>query len=399
MAGGVDRKRALRTAQFARQFARWVKAGTIPPMSVPFLNSEVREVTDRRKKNLAFLQIGFVVTNARNEVLSINRQKFQTKQQPAGHTTTLGSSVLVSWSPVENNRHQPFPRSQEDIEFYYRKEVKDNSGSAPPDFRFLGLIHSHLSRWNLDYFFYVWEARYPIKRARPPFTRLQKDEDDVLGRFQPISPALLKSLANRGADLRALQALAHRIPLRWDDTGIEYGESTWASPTRDPYLELPPHVFISHTDADLFIARRIKAKLKEAGVVAWLDNDDLDGGQPWFNRVEPVLELVPIFMVLCSAASRGAPGVLQEIIDVLTLRRRRTASGIKAFPNVLPLALTGDNERSHIPRKLANFPISDLRFPKIRTSAMAKVVESCQRLLDEVLPGWRTRPKRKQVGS
>jgi nucleoside 2-deoxyribosyltransferase len=75
-------------------------------------------------------------------------------------------------------------------------------------------------------------------------------------------------------------------------------------------------VFISHSHKDRWIARQVVKLIEEAGggrIHAFLDERDIEGGEPIAERVLKEIRKCNEFMVLLSQNSKDRPWVLIEI--------------------------------------------------------------------------------------
>lgn len=108
---------------------------------------------------------------------------------------------------------------------------------------------------------------------------------------------------------------------------------------REPEIspDVPIHVFISHTTNDKPIARRISKELEETGIVTWLDEKDIIGGQSIPEEITKGLEDCTHFTVIYSNNSKDKPWVKTELNSIIM---RRNANP-ERLPLIIPLLMDG----------------------------------------------------------
>ncbi len=370
-----DQKLVIPDPDFKQWLNQQLDRGRIPPLSIVFQEGTVQAMTEERKREQTILQMSFLITNERGEVLWFERANAQSSQ--AGHAVTSGGSVLLSWSPIANRNHRLFPKEMADIEFYYRKEAIDRGGMGRPDFDLLGVVKNHLPNRNMTYVFYVWEVRYGCGTT-VPLQALKKDYGDVPERFVNLEYAM--QVRHRG-DRRALQLYARRhsltLPSMVDDNNDSL--AVWHDEdARRLLLERPPDVFLSHTDTDRAAVDRVRDGLMNMGLTVWTDHYDLNSGQHWFTTAEPVLRYAGAVVVVCSPAALKSVGVLEEIRTTQRLRawRRELKPDDAASPLLVPVVVAGQSASSVLPPELNGIPLIDLTSPEKWTEGFERLIKS-----------------------
>jgi TIR domain len=95
--------------------------------------------------------------------------------------------------------------------------------------------------------------------------------------------------------------------------------------------------FISHTSDDKPLARQISSELENAGILTWLDEKDIVGGQSIPAEITSALEQCTHFLLIVSEKSSGKPWIKTELNSVLM--RRNTHP--KRLPDIIPILLDG----------------------------------------------------------
>ncbi|HSC31617.1 MAG TPA: toll/interleukin-1 receptor domain-containing protein [Gemmatimonadaceae bacterium] len=116
-------------------------------------------------------------------------------------------------------------------------------------------------------------------------------------------------------------------------------------PTRQ-WLEPPPNaVFLSYTRADVAQVRTFKQALEARGVTTWFDEDQLESGDPWLERIEQYIKsgallFVPILSEATEARAQGK--FRREWACAVDRNKDHTGSGI---PFIVPIGLKGTSFR------------------------------------------------------
>jgi len=352
LAGALDHKRYIdrtKNLEFSKRFEAWIAEGRIPPFACLFPETEIGYIADKDKPGKDIVQLAFLVRDDQGNVLVSHRADFG-GDKAAGHTVTVGDSVLVGWSPIELPEGRGHPASERDMLYAYHREVPVLPG-YPPQCAFIGLIRNELERriadtiHTLRYYFYLFEMSYP---GAPDFSkiRFQKDKDDQPRSFHAIDDALASAVQDKKADLRALEAASGN-----DYSRLGYGKSTLVRPSKGnlpPFLDHPPGVFISHATSDDAVADRIAKKLGEAGISVWCDHRTLCPGQTWPWEISDAIKYGPCFILLCSEASLKSKAVQDEA--ALALERRKREPEFL----VIPVVLEGGDKMQYVPKIISS---------------------------------------------
>ena len=116
-------------------------------------------------------------------------------------------------------------------------------------------------------------------------------------------------------------------------------------PTRQ-WREPPPNaVFLSYTRADVSQVRTFKQALEAHGVTTWFDEDQLESGDPWLERIEQYIKggallFVPILSEATEARPQGK--FRREWACAVDRNKDHTGSGI---PFIVPIGLKGTSFR------------------------------------------------------
>ena len=116
-------------------------------------------------------------------------------------------------------------------------------------------------------------------------------------------------------------------------------------PTRQ-WLEPPPNaVFLSYTRAAVAPVRTFKQALEARGVTTWFDEDQLESGDPWLERIEQYIKsgallFVPILSEATEARAQGK--FRREWACAVDRNKDHTGSGI---PFIVPIGLKGTSFR------------------------------------------------------
>jgi len=91
-------------------------------------------------------------------------------------------------------------------------------------------------------------------------------------------------------------------------------------------------VFLCHNSADKPAVRRISQQLKEAGILPWLDVEELRPGQPWQSLLEQQINNIRAVAVCVGSAGIG-PWQQMEMYGFLNAFVKR---GVPMIPLLLP---------------------------------------------------------------
>jgi hypothetical protein len=114
-------------------------------------------------------------------------------------------------------------------------------------------------------------------------------------------------------------------------------------------------VFLCHNTADKPMVRRIGQRLKEAGILPWLDVEELPPGQPWQPLLEKQIKNIRAAAVCFGAAGIG-PWQEREMYGFLNAFARRGSP-------VIPLLLPDAPSVPDLPIFLAEMTWVDFRCP------------------------------------
>ncbi len=328
--------------KFAEEMEAAFNAGCIAPFSVVFRQAENRAlINDADKLSKDVIQFSFLVSDCDGNVLLTYRTQFSNEKE-AGHTVTVGDSVLIGWSPViPLPGHQPYPMSDTDILWAYHKEVQD-AHLRKPQVHFLGLVLNEVK--GIRYYLYVFHVQYGERE--PDLRGLLKDRHDKLCAYHSADDALCERVRDKKADLRALELYTRR-----DLSTFGFGSSRvvrFDPRTKPPFRVHAPDVFISHAKQNDAVATRIAEALAAAGLSCWADHRSLKPGDLWFREIEAGIKYGGCFMVLCSRHSLESKAVDEEVSLALA---RQDDKRDPAFP-IIPVILEGDSMKQFLPVSL-----------------------------------------------
>lgn len=112
-------------------------------------------------------------------------------------------------------------------------------------------------------------------------------------------------------------------------------------------------VFLCHNSKDKEAVKRIGIKLKERGILPWLDEWDLEPGKVWINELEIIISQVKS-AVVCVGPNQTGPW---EKIEIRTLLRKFVEGDLKVIPTILE----GTNEEPDWSMFLDDFHRVDFR--------------------------------------
>lgn len=98
-----------------------------------------------------------------------------------------------------------------------------------------------------------------------------------------------------------------------------------------------PSAFLSYAREDSEFALRLAEDLKRAGAAVWIDQRDIEAGQPWDRAVESALNTCPRMLVLLSPAAVSSDNVLNEIAR--GLRKQKIVIPVLYLECDIPLLL------------------------------------------------------------
>jgi hypothetical protein len=90
-------------------------------------------------------------------------------------------------------------------------------------------------------------------------------------------------------------------------------------------------VFLCHNSKDKEAVKRIGIKLKERGILPWLDEWDLEPGKVWIDELEIIISQVKS-AVVCVGPNQTGPW---EKIEIRTLLRKFVEGDLKVIPTIL----------------------------------------------------------------
>lgn len=382
MAGALDNKLFINRAEkpvFVERFEKWISQGVIPPFAFLFQEAETGFVDDKNKLGKDIIQFGFLLRDEKGNVLVSRRAMFG-NNTVAGHTVTVGDSVLVGWSPVELPDGRRFPASEMDIRYIFHREVPELAGT-PPKCSFIGLVRNQRRKTLmgavhiLQYYFYLFDMQYA---DTPDFSRVRfrKDQDDQPQAFVPINRDLADTVQDKKADLRALEAVTgSTFP------HLDYGESILLKPlpgSLPPFKVHPPGVFISHATSDDTAANLIANSLQKAGISVWCDHRTILPGQSWQWEIADAIKYGPGFVVLCSEASQKSSWVQKEVS--MAIERKKHEMGYL----LVPVVLEGKGKLDHVFESIRNLLwVADFRDNADRQSQIDALVALARKQTEE----------------
>lgn len=125
-----------------------------------------------------------------------------------------------------------------------------------------------------------------------------------------------------------------------DELHQRWTATTQPAPTTRHWKE-PPRgaVFISYTRPDLDAARSLKQALETAGVTTWFDEDQLETGDPWLDKVEEFIRRQAIlFVPVLSDATEGRQKGKFRREWLCALERNKDHTGSR-LPFIVPVGL------------------------------------------------------------
>lgn len=92
-----------------------------------------------------------------------------------------------------------------------------------------------------------------------------------------------------------------------------------------------PFVFLSYATPDRARVREVRQFLQANGIHAWLDEEDIRGGERWELEIERALDAAELVVVLISPASMDRDGFYHRELRMVLERAQRRPSG-RVFP-------------------------------------------------------------------
>ena len=130
-------------------------------------------------------------------------------------------------------------------------------------------------------------------------------------------------------------------------------------------------VFISYSNKDKSIARKLAEALKTKGISAWTDTQ-ITAGKDWSSQIEKALQQSKIFLLLLS------PDFLTSQWTNFELGVALGKAATSSDTHIIPLTIRGVNKKS-LPKPLRDLQVIDAK--DISSSQAAeKVVEALESL-------------------
>ena len=129
-------------------------------------------------------------------------------------------------------------------------------------------------------------------------------------------------------------------------------------------------VFLSHSQRDAGLARRIAGGLRHEGLTVWLAEDEIMPGENWAERVSQALKECDSMVALITPEAGAASNVHWEL---------GFAMGNKAYrKRVIPVVVGEDAQRSaaNVPWILERFQVMRLDSPDHPDKVIQQIVES-----------------------
>lgn len=118
-------------------------------------------------------------------------------------------------------------------------------------------------------------------------------------------------------------------------------------------METKYDIFLAHNSKDKPRVRELKAELQRAGLVTWIDEDNLVPGQPWVDGIEQGLTKSKVIAVVIGGSGLG-PWEVPEMRAALIQMVRRNAG-------VIPVLLPGAPQQVELPLFLQTLTWIDCR--------------------------------------
>lgn len=138
-------------------------------------------------------------------------------------------------------------------------------------------------------------------------------------------------------------------------------------PLEPPSLPHPrPHVFLSYSRKDLYLAKEIRRRLVRARVPVWLDMSDVQVGRLWVDEIEHAIEQAGCLVLLASPESCASDWVEREVRFACEHQRP-----------VFPVLVAGDVETS-IRAELRTLQCLDLRERPLSSEDIGRLIRVVQ---------------------
>jgi hypothetical protein len=123
------------------------------------------------------------------------------------------------------------------------------------------------------------------------------------------------------------------------------------------------HAFLAHNSKDKSEVESLVGKLRDQGILAWFDRDQILPGQQFIPALEEILDIVPVACIIVGPNSLG-PWERQEYYTLLTrfvdYRRQKAKRQLSLIPVLLPGA---NIENCLLPAFLRGFSWVDFNKP------------------------------------
>ena len=144
-----------------------------------------------------------------------------------------------------------------------------------------------------------------------------------------------------------------------------------------------PYFFVSYSREDIIQQRRVVAELRERGINAWVDTENLIPGTPaWEREIERSIRGAAGLIVLLSPSSNNSEWV-----------RRELSFGEQNAKRIFPVMLRGDEDDS-VPLRLSNHQRVDAR--KSMNKGMDELADALNNFLGTTVVGKGIRQKSKK---
>ncbi len=84
-------------------------------------------------------------------------------------------------------------------------------------------------------------------------------------------------------------------------------------------MSFPNRVFLCHASEDKPFVRELRRKLRDDGINAWLDEEDLIPGQPWESEIHQTVESSAAVVVCLSEKAVSKEGTFKKKYDLLSM--------------------------------------------------------------------------------
>lgn len=135
-----------------------------------------------------------------------------------------------------------------------------------------------------------------------------------------------------------------------------------------PEKEHRPLVFLCHASEDKPAVRPYRDLLRAAGLVTWLDEDDILAGQPWDQAIREAIRRASAVLIFISRHSAKTSYLQEEIKAVLDEASRQPQGTIFMIPALL--------EACPMPAELSAYQWVELHHPK----GFGKLLQALQTL-------------------